>query len=70
MSVRQSQCLGKFRFETFGEADRVAKAARRRRYSQRQNAYRCGLCGGFHVGSNTFTASERKKIRRMEVAGG
>lgn len=43
-------CDGKERFTTFAFAGMVAK--RRRRQGTKRQPYRCGECGGFHIGSH------------------
>lgn len=46
-------CEGKERFTTFSLADRMArKSSRRHDKTLRLRAYRCGDCGGYHVGSS------------------
>jgi hypothetical protein len=48
---RQSACMGKQRFESAKLANFVASARRGYGKTHRQReAYRCGFCGGWHLG--------------------
>lgn len=46
---KESQCEGKFRFQTHEAATLVIKKSQRKRH-QAMNAYRCEFCGGWHMG--------------------
>lgn len=62
MSHGQIACAGKVRFETFEQANRVARRARRRKNAARQNAYHCPDCAGFHVGTNPSRRAQRRAL--------
>ena len=53
-------CTGKVRFETFGEANRAARRARRQS-DRAVKAYACRECHGFHVGANAKTPAYRER---------
>lgn len=55
-------CEGKERFLTFALADRVARL--RRREGTKRHAYRCGGCGGYHIGS-TIGQRARRPVAGM-----
>ena len=56
-----SSCQGKPKFETRSEAVRAASHAMKKI----GNAYHCGVCKGWHVGSNENGKRKRKAIRRL-----
>lgn len=56
VASRASQCDGKQRFDTFSQAERVAKRKRSDNVKGRQ-AYRCQHCHGFHIGSRSGGAN-------------
>lgn len=43
------ECQGKVSFSTYARADKAAQGLRRNK-GDVVHAYRCGQCGGFHVG--------------------
>lgn len=47
-------CLGKERFNTWKEAERIVGRKRGHKQPMKRNVYRCRFCQGYHVG----TASE------------
>lgn len=66
-----SACAGKERFTTFGMAEVVAKRSNTRHAGYRLHAYRCGDCGGFHVGSSVGHGKGRgaRNWRYLETEG-
>jgi hypothetical protein len=63
------RCIGKERFTTQALAARVAALSMRRHEGARSHAYRCGNCGGFHVGSVLRgSASDDFKRERLRLA--
>lgn len=50
-------CTGKRVFDTFGQANKVAR--RHARESGRRAAYHCRYCGKYHVGTATLRASKQ-----------
>lgn len=49
LTRRLSQCEGKVPFETYMLAEKVARRPARKE-RRRQRAYRCPLCGKYHIG--------------------
>jgi len=61
MSSEVAGCIGKERFETRDQAERVRKRmARNHSHGRHVGVYRCDYCGGWHIGSS----NERKRRRR------
>jgi hypothetical protein len=54
-------CSGKERFTTFAFAERVASLSASRNEGVRRQAYKCGECGAFHVGSSIGPKLQGKK---------
>ena len=51
-------CDGKWRFETYGFAEKVAMRSRRKGETNR-HVYKCRSCNGFHIGSSVGHAARR-----------
>jgi hypothetical protein len=58
-----SGCVGKERFTTYAFAERVASLSASRNEGVRRQAYKCGECGAFHVGSSVGPKLQSKKRR-------
>ncbi len=50
MNSADAACVGKVRFETFTQANAVAKRPTRRN-SLKPSVYHCQFCHGFHIGN-------------------
>lgn len=61
-----SACAGKERFTTFAFAERVASLSASRNEGQRRQAYKCGECGAYHVGSSIGPKNQQKKRRERQ----
>jgi hypothetical protein len=60
---RDASCNGKQRFDTYSEAERIARRSRRNRDGSK-TAYHCQHCNGFHWGNGT----PRSYGRRPRIA--
>jgi hypothetical protein len=49
--VRKSACEGKQSFSTMTQAQKIAAKSRRQGNKSPYQAYRCKLCGLFHIGA-------------------
>ena len=58
-----AQCGGKHRFSDGGLAKKVASQSSRRKDSSLK-AYRCAVCGGWHIGQNT--GGKRPPMRKYK----
>jgi hypothetical protein len=58
-----SGCVGKERFTTYAFAERVASLSASRNEGVRRQAYKCGECGAFHVGSSVAEAAVEEAAR-------
>jgi ribosomal protein L44E len=56
-----ASCSGKVRFETFDQAQGVAKARNRGKAKRVRLVYRCTTCKGFHISGNTAHRTRRMK---------
>lgn len=57
---RNASCVGKVRFTSFSDAERMAKIQARRR-NGRFIPYACKYCHGFHTGTSVKPRSAEKK---------
>jgi hypothetical protein len=60
-----SACQGKERFLTFGLADAVSKRSRNAHAGVKLHPYRCGDCGGWHIGSTIGRGKTRNGYLRV-----
>lgn len=59
-------CTGKFRYETFEQAKRVA-GRNTRRNSSSYDIYHCHFCGGFHIGNKRAFKRREKRPRPVDA---
>ena len=56
-------CEGKQCFDTFALAERIARLSANRHCSYKMAAYKCGVCGSFHVGTRIGKPVDKRKGR-------
>jgi hypothetical protein len=57
--VRLSACDGKQAFHTMTQAQKIAAKSRRQGGRGMRRAYRCKVCGMFHIGASILPKSKR-----------
>lgn len=60
---KRVDCEGKVAFNTFARAQAVARSGR---HDMRMNAYACGICGKFHVGSAVGPHHKKREVKRRD----
>ncbi len=58
--VRRSACDGKQAFPTMTQAQKIAEKTRWQGGKKPAQAYRCKVCGSFHIGSSIIPKSTRR----------
>ena len=65
-AIRRRSCENKIRYDDVKSAEQVAKRLRRKNRTAHINFYKCGFCGGVHVGrmSKRQIQSKKDSMRR------
>lgn len=66
MNLALYSCTGKERFDSFSQANAVAKRATRRS-SLKPDVYHCTHCGGFHIGNKKKKPLSKKIEARRQA---
>jgi hypothetical protein len=62
-------CEGKQKFRTFGDAEQIAKKARRRK-DKALKVYRCHECSGYHFGNWHGSRLKTRRSYRVDLSSG
>lgn len=63
----EAQCEGKHRFPSGLEAGRVVRRSNRARGGPRRQAYRCNVCGGWHIGSTVGKIMRDRLLEKLAL---